>query len=792
MKAQTSINIKERETSLKEAYQKILAVGLGNRSIDDLDSFVELDVMGYGTALDEKILSITDFIELVQLQRKQSINFDDFHYTSKPVLIRFNDNSTTVVVVDEIELVTVLGNDSNKLNLRMTAVFDFIDVSWKLIHWHASKAEHVSGGEDPWHVEEWKKKTEILEKMIDEKTAELVKKNNELAIEASLERVRAVAMSMSKSDDLLSICKVSYRELEKLGFVNLRAVLIHILDDETRTFTDYDYCELFGGEISNLSYDSHPVVVNYFKQIKSRKDAFAEAVLSGSELESWKKVRLETGQKNDPRLNTTDALYYYGYSIGFGDFSISTLKPINEKQRRILKRFRNVFDLAYRRFIDIEKAEAQAREAQIEAALERVRSRSMAMHQSKELADLSLELVKQVHSLGVDAWFCAFNIYDDDPNGSLEWGSNGQGTFPEYRTPREGIFLEYFEAGRRGEVFLVKEISEKDSPAHYEYLCSLHGVGEQLLKMKDAGIPFPKSQIDHVAYFKYGYIIFITLQPVPESHDIFKRFAKVFEQTYTRFLDLQKSEEQRKIIQTENDRKTQELEEARKLQLAMLPKEIPQLSKLDIAVYMQTATEVGGDYYDFSTKDDGSLNICLGDATGHGLKAGTLVAMMKSLFINDSVKLDISKFFNSSNETLKKMSLSRMMMAFAMINIYGNRIRIVNAGIPPVYIYRKKENIVEEINLNGLPIGAIRNSKYEVYENEINHGDVILMMSDGMPELQNRENEMYGYKRIKEVLIGSADKNSEVIITSLTSEIRIWSNNTEPDDDITFVVIKVK
>ena len=67
--------------------------------------------------------------------------------------------------------------------------------------------------------------------------------------------------------------------------------------------------------------------------------------------------------------------------------------------------------------------------------------------------------------------------------------------------------------------------------------------------MKEAGISFPTSQIDHVAFFKYGYILFITYEPVPESHDIFKRFAKVFEQTYTRFLDLQKAEELAKQAQ---------------------------------------------------------------------------------------------------------------------------------------------------------------------------------------------------------------------------------------------------
>ncbi|MBT8300011.1 MAG: hypothetical protein KJO63_01650, partial [Maribacter sp.] len=135
--------------------------------------------------------------------------------------------------------------------------------------------------------------------------------------------------------------------------------------------------------------------------------------------------------------------------------------------------------------------------------------------------------------------------------GSLEWGSNGEGTFPKYRTPREGVFLRYYKAGQRGETFLINEIDENACPAHYDYLCTLPGVGEQLLKMKDAGIPFPKSQIDHVAYFKYGYVLFITYEPVPESHDIFKRFAKVFEQTYTRFLDLQKAEAQAREAQIE-------------------------------------------------------------------------------------------------------------------------------------------------------------------------------------------------------------------------------------------------
>jgi len=91
-------------------------------------------------------------------------------------------------------------------------------------------------------------------------------------------------------------------------------------------------------------------------------------------------------------------------------------------------------------------------------------------------------------------------------------------------------------------------------------------------------------------------------------------------------------EREKAQLEAENARKTKELEEARQLQLSMLPKNPPALPHLDIAAEMKTATEVGGDYYDFKVHDDGVLTIAVGDATGHGMQAGTMIAATKSLF----------------------------------------------------------------------------------------------------------------------------------------------------------------
>jgi len=251
-------------------------------------------------------------------------------------------------------------------------------------------------------------------------------------------------------------------------------------------------------------------------------------------------------------------------------------------------------------------------------------------------------------------------------------------------------------------------------------------------------------------------------------------------------------ETQNKIINAENERKTIEMEEARQLQISMLPKKLPQLPNLDIAVYMQTATEVGGDYYDFSVKEDKTLNIGLGDATGHGMKAGTLVTMMKSLFTGNSVNTDIEEFFVTSNKALKNSMLQRMMFAFLMINVNRSKITMVNAGMPPLYFYKADKKEVQEISMHGLPLGAMKKSIYECSVLTVAMNDVILMVTDGLPELQNSNNEMYGYERLKEVFKNNADNTADEIINVLKDEGSNWMVDKDPEDDVSFIVVKFK
>ena len=257
-------------------------------------------------------------------------------------------------------------------------------------------------------------------------------------------------------------------------------------------------------------------------------------------------------------------------------------------------------------------------------------------------------------------------------------------------------------------------------------------------------------------------------------------------------LDRRKENENKKFLQLENDRKTKELDEARQLQLSMLPKVIPQLPHLDIAVFMKTATEVGGDYYDFHVHLDGTLTIILGDATGHGLMSGMMVSIMKSLFMSDRTNKALKPFFENASAAIKDMQLGRLMMALNCVQISKNKIVTTNAGMPPLIIYRNNSQTVEEVVINNMPLGAMKEVVYDVKELKVEKGDTLIMMSDGFVELKNQNQEMYGYKRARNSFEESAKKEPEEIISYLRAEARSWTNDKEPDDDVTFVVIKVK
>jgi serine phosphatase RsbU (regulator of sigma subunit) len=242
----------------------------------------------------------------------------------------------------------------------------------------------------------------------------------------------------------------------------------------------------------------------------------------------------------------------------------------------------------------------------------------------------------------------------------------------------------------------------------------------------------------------------------------------------------------------ENERRAAELQGARELQLSMLPKFVPELNNLEIAVYMKPATEVGGDYYDFHISDDGTLTVAIGDATGHGLKAGTVVTAAKSLFINLAHEADIAHIFNQSSSALKKMNLRGLYMAMTMLKIRDGYFALSAAGMPSTLIYRAATKQVEEVVIRAMPLGSLSNFAYQQQQLNLSAGDCVLVMTDGFPERFNEANEMLGYDKAQKILMEVAEGSPQEIVNRFVEKGEEWGGGRLLDDDVTFVVVKVK
>lgn len=535
----------EKKSLLEYTYQQFMNEGLGMNNLSQLDELADPQIMGFGTTEDEKMFSLAELKTLLQRQKSQTEGIS-LSWEINPLYRRISSQEDTAVYADELFLHITTGAEKLVMYMRFSIVLEYNNEKWKVTHWHGSKPENVKSDEDTFGIENWKQKAEALEKLVTERTAELVIKNRELEIEASLERVRAVAMGMMSASDLLEICKVQFQELKQLGFSDIRNSLIGIFHDDNGYFTDYDFSDYSGGTITNIPYHKNKLVDSAVTRMKSSTDAFTEFIVQGEELKEWKAFRKENGEYDDSRLTDTDTIYYYFYSISSGNVGLSTFKKISEEQLNILKRFRNIFDLAYKRYVDISNADAQTKEALVEAALERVRSRSMAMHRSDELKEVIQVVFEQFIQLNIKIEHTGFVMDYKSRNDFHSWiadrfGSPSQVTIPYF----DCIYYNQFnEAKEKGIDFFSTTLSLEEKNRFYvELFEHIPGFPEESKNIifSHPGFTISTVLLENVAL----YIENFSGTPFSnEENSILIRFGKVFQQTYTRFLDLQKAEAQ--------------------------------------------------------------------------------------------------------------------------------------------------------------------------------------------------------------------------------------------------------
>ena len=438
--------------------------------------------------------------------------------------------------------------------IRITALMQKEKTGWKYVHQHGSLPDMRASEDETIATKQIKKENQQLREAVKRRTIELEEKNRELEIESSLEKVRAQALGMRKSEDLLDICRTLYIELAALGFNTLRNAVIHVFHDERACFTDHEYSDSTGGNITTVPYKGDVIVERFINRIRKSENAFVEQKVEGKELSNFKSFRKKTGQIKDNRLKQTKAIHYYIYSVGHASIGISSFSAIEKDKKELLKRFRNVFDFAYRRYTDITLVQAQAREAQIEAALERVRSRSLAMYKSDELREVLQLIFEQLWQLNFNIDSAQFGLNYKESDDLNVWTAVPGQPYPTLQ------HIPYFsnpvmdsakQAKEMGLTFFSHIATREEKNKFFNHFFShIKTVPQDRQKYILDRPGFARSVV-------FLDTVFLGIQnysgtPYTDTENaVLRRFGKVFEQSYTRFLDLQKAEVQAREAQIE-------------------------------------------------------------------------------------------------------------------------------------------------------------------------------------------------------------------------------------------------
>ncbi|MBE7472535.1 MAG: response regulator [Anaerolineales bacterium] len=251
-------------------------------------------------------------------------------------------------------------------------------------------------------------------------------------------------------------------------------------------------------------------------------------------------------------------------------------------------------------------------------------------------------------------------------------------------------------------------------------------------------------------------------------------------------------------LDLENRRKSDELEQARQIQLSMLPTAPPVIPYLEIAAQQKTASEVGGDYYDFFPQPNGKLFVAIGDATGHGVGSGLMVAMTKaSLMATEEAELtDLIKKINRVLTRIdlgRQLNMSLMVLEITPLPNGSVTVRASGGGIPPIYVLRPG-GMAEEVLISGLPLGVMEEANYTLTEFTLNPPDTMLLMSDGLPEIFNTRRELLGFKQLKSALhqFDVTRLSAEQILEQVMAVGDGWAAGYPLQDDVTLVTMKVK
>jgi sigma-B regulation protein RsbU (phosphoserine phosphatase) len=253
-------------------------------------------------------------------------------------------------------------------------------------------------------------------------------------------------------------------------------------------------------------------------------------------------------------------------------------------------------------------------------------------------------------------------------------------------------------------------------------------------------------------------------------------------------------------VAKEKERMQAELEIAREVQNQLFPRAAPELKRLQLRAMCNPARMVSGDYYDYPPLGDGKIALAIGDVAGKGISAALLMATLQSALRSEVRHL---RGVNGSPAAVSTSSIvSRLNLqlyadtapekyatfCFAVYDDASGRLTYTNAGhLPPLLVRRGK---VTALDVNGMVVGAFPFAKYDESSLVLESGDLLVFYTDGIVEPENEFGEMFGEQQLKELLLRSAQLETEQILNVVIDAVQRHTGSPELQDDMTILVAR--
>ncbi len=240
-----------------------------------------------------------------------------------------------------------------------------------------------------------------------------------------------------------------------------------------------------------------------------------------------------------------------------------------------------------------------------------------------------------------------------------------------------------------------------------------------------------------------------------------------------------------------------ELDIARRIQMSILPRELPRTSQVSIAARYLPMTSVAGDFYDFLILDDRRLGILVADVSGHGVPAALIASMVKVAIASQLPHADDPALvLTGMNRTLcGKLQGQFVTAAYLFLDVGALRMRYAAAGHPPLLRWRHEDGSIEEVQENGLPLGLMPVAAYTFTERSVERSDKFLLYTDGLTEATNGTEEYFGDERVRKTLSGCAALPADECATTLLDALARWAGHDRgrpQEGDLTVVIVDVR